>query len=81
VSEEPPPIARHEAVDRFGKAALHTAADLTAALTDDEDDVPEPVVLRTGGPHRSLDGLADLLDEVLAEDDEGAAPGPGAAPR
>ncbi|MGY1633029.1 hypothetical protein ACI784_15110 [Geodermatophilus sp. SYSU D01186] len=69
MSDELPPIARHEAADRFGKAALRTAADLTAAVTDDEDAVPDPVVVRTDGPHRSLEGLAALLDEALAEDD------------
>ncbi|MGY1824047.1 hypothetical protein [Geodermatophilus sp. SYSU D00079] len=80
MSDEPPPIERHRAVDRFGKEALRTAADLTEALREDEDAVPDPVVLRTDGPHRSLDGLAALLDEALAEDDaEGA--GPGSAPR
>ncbi|MGY1591478.1 hypothetical protein ACI79D_05820 [Geodermatophilus sp. SYSU D00708] len=83
MTDDPPPIERHEAADRFGKAALRAAHRLTEALDtegrdDDEDGVPEPVVVRRNGPHRSLDGLAALLDEALAEPDEG---GPDAAGR
>jgi hypothetical protein len=63
-----PPVERHAAVDRFGKTSLRTAHGLTAALVEQglaaED---EPVVVRTGGPHRSLDGLAALLDAALED--------------
>ena len=69
MTEEPPRIERHEATDRVGKAALRTAHDLTEALAEDEGSGPEPVVLRTDGPHRSLDGLAALLDAALAEEE------------
>jgi hypothetical protein len=66
MDDEPPRIDKHEAVDRFGKMTLRTAHDLGAALADGDDDVAEPVVLRRGGPHRSIDGLMALLDDALA---------------
>lgn len=69
MTEELPRIERHEAADRAGKAAMRAAHDLTEALSEDGDDVPEPVVLRRGGPHRSLDGLAALLDQALEENE------------
>jgi hypothetical protein len=72
VTDEPPRIERHEAADRFGKAALQAAHRLTEALADDEDDIPEPVVVRRSGPHRSLDELATLLDGALEEPDADA---------
>ncbi|MGY1624699.1 hypothetical protein ACI789_21045 [Geodermatophilus sp. SYSU D00965] len=93
MTDDPPPIERHEAADRFGKAALRAAHRLTEAMgtegmgtegmdtegrDDDEDGVPDPIVVRRTGPHRSIDGLAALLDEALAEPDEG---GPDAAGR
>ncbi|MGY1831338.1 hypothetical protein ACI8AA_13080 [Geodermatophilus sp. SYSU D01180] len=69
MSEEVPRIERHEAADRAGKAALRAAHDLTEGLSADEDDVPEPVVVRRGGPHRSVGGLADLIDSALQENE------------
>jgi hypothetical protein len=72
VPEETPPVEPHAARDRFGKAALRTVHDLTAGLAEASDGEAEPVVLRTGGPHRSIKGLAALLDEVL--DDETPEP-------
>jgi hypothetical protein len=72
MADEPPPIERHEAADRFGKEAIRAVHRLTEAMDVDEDGVPEPVVVRRNGPHRSLDGLAALLDEALAEEDEAA---------
>ncbi|NEM04652.1 hypothetical protein [Geodermatophilus normandii] len=69
MTEGLPRVERHEAADRAGKAALRAAHDLTEALSEDGDDVPEPVVLRRGGPHRSLDGLAALLDQALEENE------------
>ncbi|MGY1706043.1 hypothetical protein ACI79C_15870 [Geodermatophilus sp. SYSU D00697] len=74
MTDGPPPIERHQATERFGKAALRAAHELTEALAEDEDDVPEPVVVRRTGPHRSLDGLAALLDEALEEDEDGTGP-------
>jgi hypothetical protein len=78
VTDEPPRIERHEAADRFGKAALQATHRLTEALAEDQDDTPEPVVVRRSGPHRSLDELATLLDEALEEPD-GDAPSSRAA--
>ncbi|MGY1637422.1 hypothetical protein ACI78V_12300 [Geodermatophilus sp. SYSU D00742] len=82
MAEEFPRIERHEAVDRFGRTALRTAADLDRALSDDDRGTDaDPVVLRTDGPHRSLAGLAALLDEALADDhgdDRGGASARGA---
>ena len=79
----PPTVEQHEAVDRFGKAALRTAHDLGAALAETGHAEPgEPVVVRTGGPHRTIDGLAALIDEVLADeaaDAGGPAPDAGRA--
>jgi hypothetical protein len=69
MSDQPPRFERHEAADRFGKTSLRTAHGLTAALVEAglaaED---EPVVVRTDGPHRSIDGLAALIDAALAEE-------------
>jgi hypothetical protein len=73
VPDEHLPIERHEAVDRFGKATLRTAHDLTAALAEEDGGPPEPVVLRTDGPHRSLDGLAALIDAALADEGDDSA--------
>jgi hypothetical protein len=81
VTDALPPFERHEATDRFGKAALRAAHDLTEALADEEGGVPEPVVVRRNGPHRSLDGLAALLDAALAGDEDGAGPGDGTVDR
>jgi hypothetical protein len=67
---EPPPIERHEARDRFGKVALRTAHDLSAALAESgRSEGAEPVVVRTDGPHRTIDALAALIDAVLEDDD------------
>lgn len=66
MSDLPPRIERHEAADRFGKTALRTADRLTAALAESGAD-EEPILLRTDGPHRTLDGLAALIDAALAD--------------
>lgn len=76
--DAPPRIAQHEAVDRFGKTSLRTAHELTAALAANDGGDEEPVVRRTGGPHRSIGGLAALLDAALAEE---PADGPTVAGR
>jgi hypothetical protein len=68
MSDLPPPIERHEATDRFGKTALHAAHRLTAAMAEPGAD-EEPILLRTDGPHRTLDGLAALIDAALADND------------
>ena len=88
MDDPPPRIPTHEAVDRFGKASLRTVHELTVALAANDDADEEPVVRRTGGSHRSIDGLAALLDAALAEEDEGPGGPPadaggstGAAPR
>lgn len=89
MDDPPPRIGTHEAVDRFGKVSLRTAHELTAALAANDDADEEPVVVRrAAGPHRSIDGLAALLDAALAEEDAGhgrppADPGgrTGAGPR
>jgi hypothetical protein len=67
MSEQPPPIERHAAADRFGKRALRTAHDLTAAMADD-DGAGEPIVLRRNGPHRSIGALEALIDEALIDE-------------
>jgi hypothetical protein len=67
MDEHPPPIARHEAQDRIGRLTLGTAHDLGAALAEGGAD-GEPIVLRTGGPHRTVDGLLALIDAALADD-------------
>jgi hypothetical protein len=64
----PPPIARHEAQDRIGRLTLGTVHDLGLALAESGSTEGEPVVVRTGGPHRTLDGLVALIDEALADD-------------
>jgi hypothetical protein len=76
---DPPRIERHEAADRFGAAALRTAHDLGEGLAGPDAD-PDPVVVRTDGPHRSLAGLAALIDAALAEDgdEDGDEDGTGA---
>jgi hypothetical protein len=70
MSDDLPPIERHEAVDRFGKTSLRTAHDLTAGLVEaglaEED---EPIVVRRNGPHRSIDALAALIDEALSKEE------------
>jgi hypothetical protein len=68
MDEHPPPIARHEAADRIGRITLGAAHDLGVALAESGSTESEPVVVRTGGPHRTLDGLVALIDEALAED-------------
>ena len=68
VSDRPPRIEQHEAFDRFGKTALRTAHDLGAAL-DRAGSADEPIVVRTDGPHRSIDGLAALIDAALADEE------------
>ena len=69
MSEPPPRIERHEATDRFGMISMRTAHDLGAALTESGSVDGEPIVVRRGGPHRSLDGLAALIDAALADED------------
>jgi len=73
--DESPPIARHEATDRIGKIALRTAHDLGAALAESGSTAGEPVLVRTDGPHRTVDGLVALIDAALAEEDPGGAAG------
>jgi hypothetical protein len=68
MSDLPPPIERHEAADRFGKTALRTAHRLTVAMAESGGD-EEPILVRTDGPHRTLDGLAALIDAALADDE------------
>jgi hypothetical protein len=70
MSEQPPPIERHVAADRFGKRALRTAHDINAALADEGDGVQEPVLVRRNGPHRSIQGLQTLIDEALEDDEQ-----------
>ena len=67
MSEPPPPIALHEATDRIGRISLRAAHDLGAALAEEGAD-SEPIVVRTGGPHRTVDGLLSLIDAALADD-------------
>jgi hypothetical protein len=76
-----PAVERHEALDRFGKKALRTAHDLGAALAETGHGEPgEPVVVRTNGPHRTIDGLAALIDAALEEEpSDGAGPAPDAS--
>jgi hypothetical protein len=74
--DAPPRVAQHEAADRFGRTSLRTAHELTAALAANDGGDEEPVVRRTGGPHRSIGGLAALLDAALADE---AAPAEGPA--
>ena len=66
MTDLPPRIERHEAADRFGKIALHTAHRLTAAMAE-SGACEEPILVRTDGPHRTLDGLAALIDAALAD--------------
>lgn len=74
MSEPPPRIERHEAADRFGGISMRTAHDLGAALTESGSADGEPIVVRRGGPHRSLDGLAALIDAALADENRPDAP-------
>jgi predicted aconitase len=76
MSETPPRIERHEAADRFGRISMRTAHDLGAALTESGSADGEPIVVRRGGPHRSLDGLAALIDAALADEKRPDAPPP-----
>jgi hypothetical protein len=69
MSDQPPRVERHEAVDRFGKISLRTAHGLTSALVEAGLAAEEePVVVHRNGRHRSIDGLAALIDETLAEE-------------
>jgi hypothetical protein len=83
MSERPPPVEQHVAVERAGKHALHAAHGITAALAENGDGGEEPVVLRRHGPHRSIAGLARLIDEALADEaptDEAPTDGPPEVP-
>ena len=42
MSEQPPPIERHAAADRFGKRALGAVHDITVALAEADDGAGEP---------------------------------------
>jgi len=73
MDDSPPRIERHEAVDRFGKTVLRTAHDLTAALAENGQAENgqadnDPILVRTDGPHRSIDGLMALIDEALVDE-------------
>ena len=70
--DAPPPIAQHEAADRFGKTSLRTVHELTVALAVNDDADEEPVVRRVRGAHRSIGGLAALLDAALDDEDPAA---------
>jgi hypothetical protein len=70
MTDQPPRIERHEAWDRAGKAALTAAHDLGAALSEPGEPGAEPVVVRRGGPHRSIAALEALIDDALAEPDD-----------
>jgi hypothetical protein len=62
-------VPRHEARDRAGKITLRTAHELGAALAGPgKAGEADPVVVRTDGPHRSIDGLAALIDAALEDD-------------
>jgi hypothetical protein len=76
MSEPPPPIQRHAAADRFGKRALRTAHDITAALADGDEGAGDPVLLRRNGPHRSIAALEALIDEALEDDQPRRSPDP-----
>jgi hypothetical protein len=73
MDEHPPPIARHEAQDRIGRLTLRTAHDLGEALAESGSTEVDPVVVRTDGPHLTLDGLVTLIDEALADNTASAA--------
>ena len=72
MDDPPPRMAKHEAVDRFGKASLRTVHELTVALAANDDADEEPVVRQIRGPHRSIGGLAALLDAALDDEDPAA---------
>jgi hypothetical protein len=82
MSEQPPPIERHAAADRFGKRALGAVHDITVALSEGDDGAGEPVLLRRNGPHRSIGGLQALIDEALVDDarEDDAPDGSGTEP-
>jgi hypothetical protein len=85
VDEDTPKVERHEAYDRIGKSTLRTAHELSAALAESgRAEGDEPVVLRTDGPHRSIDALAAMIDAALEDDSPAGRPGrqhpDGAAP-
>ncbi|MGY1753705.1 hypothetical protein [Blastococcus sp. SYSU D01042] len=69
-----PPLERHAAADRAGKNALRTAHAITQALAADGAGAEDPVLLRRGGRHRSIDGLMSLIDEALSDEAPGKAP-------
>ena len=81
MSEPPPPVARHEATDRIGRISLSTAHDLGAALAGSSATDGEPIVMRTGGPHRTVDGLLALIDAALTDEDGGETAGRTPDPR
>jgi hypothetical protein len=60
---------KHLAADRAGKGMLRAAHDITVGLAAAGVDDDGVVVLRRGGPHRSLAGLEALLDAALADDE------------
>lgn len=72
MSDTPPPIERHAATERFGKAALRTAHRLSVAMAESGSAGEEPILVRAGGPHRTLDGVAALIDAALADEGAGA---------
>lgn len=59
---------KHLAADRAGKGLLRAAHDITVGLAAAGVDDDGVVVLRRGGPHRSLGELEALLDEALSEE-------------
>ncbi|GEL17489.1 hypothetical protein [Pseudonocardia asaccharolytica] len=70
---------KHQARDRFGKEALHTAHGITEALAEAGVADDGVVVLRTDGKRHSFAELEKLIDDALAEDEAaagGADPGP-----
>ncbi|HEY2763508.1 MAG TPA: hypothetical protein VGJ13_05770 [Pseudonocardiaceae bacterium] len=75
MSDHLPEIPAHQAKDRFGKIAVHTAYEISRALTESGEADDGVVVLRTDGPHRSLAGLQRLIDDALADEDAPSDPG------
>lgn len=71
--QPPPAHPRHLAADRAGKGLLRAAHRITEGLAEAGVADDGVVVLRTDGPHRSLAGLAELIDGALAENAENAA--------
>jgi hypothetical protein len=74
VAEEHVPVERHAARDRFGRTALRMAHDLSSALAGAGEDAAEPLVLRTDGQHRTIAGLAALIDAALDGDADHPVP-------